>query len=190
MKKITLLLVLILVLAITAPVLAHERRTTDDGLQLIFGWWSEPAISGEPNGPEIYISMAAEEGEHEEEEEHEEGDSHGDASSMVTDAELQVEVSFGDQSITLDLRPAWNDPGHYVADMMPMLPGDYTFRVFGTAGGVEIDEVFSSADGQFSSVEPASDVQFPIAPPSNLELMLMIESLQAQIDELRAALAE
>ncbi len=191
LKRLSLILVVLMLFATVIPALAHEHRTTDDGLELTFGWWSEPAIAGEPNGPEIQIALvASEEMEMEatEEAEHEEGaeaDHHAD-SMAVEDAELQVEVSFGDQSITVPLRAAWGEPGHYVADVMPMLPGDYTFRIFGTAAGFEIDETFSSADGGFSSVEPASDIQFPIAPPTNQELMDMITALQAQIDALQA----
>lgn len=195
MKKWTILAILVLLLATALPALAHETRTTDDGLDLVFGWRSEPALAGEPNGPEIRIALSVteehEEEEHEEEGEHSEesGDHHGDE-GVVEDAELQVEITFGDQSITLELRPAYGEPGWYVADLIPTLPGDYTFRVTGTAAGIEIDEVFTSADGEFSSVEPASDIQFPLAAPSAVELMALIEDLQAQIDELRAQLAE
>ncbi len=194
MKKLSLTLVLVIVLALAAPVLAHESRTTDGGIQIVFGWSDEPAIAGEPNGPEVMLSLPGEHTEATEEAdgEHQEGAGghHGEGSTPVTDAELQVEVSFGDQTITLALRPAFNQPGRYYADLMPMLPGDYTFRVFGTAGGVEVNEVFTSADGKFSSVEPATDIQFPLAAPSTLELMMMIEELQAQLDELRAAIGQ
>jgi hypothetical protein len=41
------------------------------------------------------------------------------------------------------------------------MPGDYTFRIFGTIEGTEIDETFSAADGQFSSINPIEDIQFP-----------------------------
>lgn len=196
LKKFALLLVFVLVVTAVFPALAHEHRTTDDGLELTFGWWSEPAISGEPNGPEIQIVLVASddmemEATEEADGEHAEGvEEHHAESTPVEDAELQVEVTFGDQSRTVAMRPAWGQPGRYVADIMPMLPGDYRFRVFGTAGGFEIDETFDSADGGFSSVEPASDIQFPIAPPSNQELLELINDLQAQIDALRAGSAE
>ena len=194
MKKLSLMLILVIVLALAAPALAHESRTTDGGIEIVFGWSSEPAITGEPNGPEITLSLPGEHTEDTEESEgeHQEGaGGHGsEGSTPVTDAELQVEVSFGDQTVTLALRPAFNEPGRYSADLMPMLPGDYTFRVFGTVGGMEINEVFTSADGKFSSVEPASDIQFPLAAPSTLELLMMIEELQAQLDELRAAIGQ
>jgi hypothetical protein len=198
MRTLSLLLVVIVLLAFTIPALAHESRTTDDGVQIVFGWWSEPAFAGLPNGPEVYLSFASsgdnhgdDDHGHDDDDEHMEGADHShEAGGPITGADLQVTVSFGDQSMTVALRPAWGQPGRYLADIMPMLPGDYTFRVFGTAGEVEIDETFSSADGRFSTVEPLSDVQFPVAAPTTLELLQLINSLQAQLDELRAQIAE
>jgi hypothetical protein len=84
------------------------------------------------------------------------------------------------------LRPAFGETGHYIADIIPSRPGDYSFRVFGTIGDVEIDEVFASADGSFSSVEPASDVTFPDEIPSVLELLQRIAELEAEIEALKA----
>ena len=82
---------------------------------------------------------------------------------MVEGAEetLQLEVMFGDQSRVLRVRRVYGQPGHYTADLIPTRPGDYSFRLSGTINGVEIDEVFSSADGEFSTVEPVEDIQFP-----------------------------
>jgi len=45
--------------------------------------------------------------------------------------------------------------------LTPTRPGDYTFHVFGIIEGFEIDETLSAADGQFSTVEPMEDIQFP-----------------------------
>jgi hypothetical protein len=70
---------------------------------------------------------------------------------------------------------------------MPMLPGDYSFHLTGTIGDTEVDEVFTSADGQFSSIEPPTDVMFPALPIVD---NARIEALEARIADLEAQLAE
>lgn len=172
-----LLFVMILLLALLAGTLmAHEGREVGD-YELAFGWRNEPAYAGFPNGPEVYITHHADH----EEGEHSHDDAQHDEEAEAMDVSLQVEVTFGPASRILDLRPAYGEVGHYIADMIPTRPGDYTFRVFGTINGVEVDEIFSSADGQFSSVEPVQDVQFPEPDPNMADLLARIEALEAQI---------
>ncbi|MDX2137761.1 MAG: hypothetical protein SF123_06670 [Chloroflexota bacterium] len=110
-----------------------------------------------------------------------------EGSEFFADVEvsLQTEVTFGSETITLPLEAAWGETGHYLADLIPTLPGDYTFRVFGSIGDVAVDETFTSADGEFSSVEPATDVMFPAAGIIDAEALLTrIEALEARIAEL------
>jgi hypothetical protein len=160
-----------------SPTIAHEGREVGD-YELVFGWRVEPAIVGVLNGPELTINI------HEEGEEQGEDEEDHDEPADV-EASLQVEVTFGPASRTIDLRPAFGETGHYIADMIPTRPGDYSFRVFGTIGDLEIDETFASADGSFSSVEPASDLQFPEADPTIAELVARIEALEAEVTALK-----
>ena len=181
--KIGLLFLVVALLLISILVVsAHESRTVGD-YNIVFGWRVEPAFAGQVNGPSIRVTLA----EHEEEAEHdaeatemaemeaeateeadhaegEEGeDHHAEETVPVLGLEetLQVEISFGPATRVLTLRAVHGDPGHYTADIIPTMPGDYSFRIFGTIDGVEIDEVFDSADGQFSSIQPIEDIQFP-----------------------------
>lgn len=191
MRKVLLFIIAALFLSLgLITVSAHEHRHVGP-YEITFGWRFEPAFAGERNGPEVFIMFVGEEASHShgseghseettEEHQHDEG-----KATPVTDAELQVEVRFGPQSMTVPMRPAWGEPGHYIADITPTLPGDYTFRVFGTIGDMEIDEVFSSADGEFSTVEPATDVQFPLPHPDLFELLARIEALEAEIAALK-----
>jgi hypothetical protein len=167
-KKMLLISVFAFVLA-AAPVLAHEGREVGDYL-IIFGWRVEPAYAGVYNGPELIIAQQT-------------------TGTPLEGAEqtLQLEVSLGDETMLLRLYPVWNDPGHYTADLIPSRPGDYSFRLTGTLGETEVDEVFTSADGEFSPVEPATDIVFPPAPDAAIaDLQAQIADLQAQIDALRA----
>lgn len=173
MKQVRSLLFLILMLTVLvySPASAHEGREVGD-YTIEIGWREEPAYTGLMNGPEITITRHGGEEEHDEAEatpeaegEHtdEGGDDHAEENTGVIglDDTLQIEVTFGPASRVLNLRPVSDEPGHYTANLIPMRPGDYTFRVFGTIEGVEIDETFSASDGQFSTVEPIEDIQFP-----------------------------
>lgn len=175
MKK-SLLTVVALVLALmlaVVPAMAHESREVGDYI-VVFGWWSEPAVVDEANGPEIAVYVL---------------NADGTRGDLVGGAELYAEVIYGDESITVELAPVWGNEGRYSADVFPTMVGDYTFHVTGVIGEVEVDEVFTSADGGFSSVQPLVDVQFPVTNPSNAELVQMILELQAQIAELQAQVA-
>lgn len=200
MMKLSLRFIVLLVLALVlmvAPTLAHEHRHVGD-FEITFGWRVEPAYAGMMNGPEISLALASDghgetsSGHDEEEDDHEESEEHGHADEAMIDlatleVNLQAEVMFGDQSTTVIFRPAWGETGHYIADLLPTLPGDYTFHVTGTIGDLVVDEIFSSADGNFSTTEPATDVMFPAIPAVD---NARIAALEARIAELEAKLAE
>lgn len=172
-------LVLVVMLAMGAvTVFAHEHREVGE-YALTFGWRVEPALVGFPNGPELTIDLHSEE---EAGHEHAEGDEHAEADPMAgVEVSLQVEVTFGPATKTMPLELSWGTTNHFIADLIPTRPGDYTFRVFGTIGDLEVDEVFNSADGDFSSVAPSTDVTFPDAIPSVVELQEIIAALEARI---------
>ena len=122
---------------------AHEGRTVGP-YTIELGWRSEPAYTTLLNGPELEISR--------------EGTAEPIADS---DIELTLTVTFGPATKSLRLRPVEGKPGTYTADLIPMRPGDYSFAVTGTIGGTSVNESFSSSEGEFSTVEPISDIQFP-----------------------------
>jgi hypothetical protein len=166
--RVAVLVLVAALLTFALPVLAHEGREVGEYM-IVFGWRVEPAITGYPNGPELTIT-------HHDTEEPLEG----------AEATLQLEVSFGDQTMAVPLRAAWQEPGHYIADLIPTLPGDYTFHLTGTIGETTVDETFSSADGEFSTVEPSSDIMFPQMGAG--DMAATIADLQAQIADLQARL--
>jgi hypothetical protein len=178
-------LVVLMAVVFAAPAMAHEGRRVGD-YEISVGWRAEPAFVGLVNGPEVLIT------------------SHDDrtdspelqAQLEALEVDLQVTVMFGDEEITLALEPAsplyttYETSGyvHYVADLIPMLPGDYQFQVTGTIGDVEVDELFDSADGTFSSIAPITDFMFPSAASADIATLLArIAELEARIAELEAA---
>ncbi len=141
------LIALVAVLAIVAlvlPTIAHEGREVGE-FEIEFGWRVEPAYTTLFNGPEFTVKE------------------HGGSEAPVLGLEdtLQLEVIYGDRTKLLRIRPVFDTPGHYTADLIPTQPGDYTFRIVGKIGDTDVDESFSSADGEFDTVEPISDIQFP-----------------------------
>ena len=148
---------------------AHGEHEVGDHV-IVFGWQVEPAYAGVYNGPELTIT------EH-------------DSKKPLEGAEetLKLKVVFGNQSKDLKLRAAWGEPGRYVAQLTPTRPGDYKFVLTGTLDGEPVNLTFDSADGQFSSVEPASDVQFPDSKLDLVNLQSQIDALKKEIATLKAA---
>lgn len=139
---------------------AHERRHVKIGgreVEFIVGWDIEPTYAGVPNKVSLRVLALVEEHEH--------GHGHAGESRKVPvlglEKYLKVEVSTGGKSIILNLRRVWGDPGHYVADIVPTVPGVYVFRFFGNVNGTEVNEVFDCSEGHFNCVEPLSKIMFP-----------------------------
>jgi hypothetical protein len=169
-----LLIFVVVLLVFAVPVLAHEHREVGE-YSITFGWRVEPAYAGQLNGPEVSLSLH---------------DAHDEAFPEDVEVSLSAEISFGDQVMLLALEPAFGETGHYVANVIPTLPGDYSFRVFGTIGDTEVDEVFTSADGEFSSIEPSSDILFPAVPSDTEALIAALEARIAALEEQIAAMQE
>lgn len=156
---------------------AHEGREIGP-YEVEFGWQVEPAYAGVSNGPELIIHDAATE-------------------EPVTGAEatLKLAVKFGSKTKQLTLEPAWNEPGHYVAYLTPTRPGDYVFEVSGTISSTDaitptaVITTFTSADGEFGTVEPANDVLFPDTNADVINLQRQIDALKVQVDKLTEDIA-
>ena len=157
---------------------AHEGRHVGD-YEITFGWQVEPAFAGVFNGPEIHIV-----------------DTTTDEPVVGAEETLKLTVSFGPVSKVLALEPAWNDPGHYVAALTPTRPGDYEFELSGTISVTTalsetvVAEIFTSADGDFSTIEPAEDVLFPDGATDAVSLQRQIDDLVEEIEDLRAEIAD
>ncbi len=176
-----LLMTVVLLLVFVMPAAAHEERTVG-AYQIAFGWRVEPTYAGQFNGPEVYIAPANATPEAGEDE------VHATASDFANvQINLQAEISFGDQKTSVTFEPA-DDPGHYIADLIPTLPGDYSFHLMGNIGDTKVDETFTSADGQFSSVEPTTDILFPSAQSDDARIAALedrVTKLEAEVQALQ-----
>ena len=186
--KIWLTLAVIAALALSSStVLAHEDREVG-GYQFVVGFMNEPAYEGFENAVSLRVTKPAPAETHS----HEEGAEHEEAEMVPVEgleSLLQVEVTHlpSGTSKTLPLRPVFNDPGHYAADLIPTAPGSYRFRFFGTIERTEIDESFESGPNTFNEIQAAEELQFPEPLPSVREMEGAVRGAQTTAREAQDA---
>ncbi len=148
---------------------AHERRTLGD-YELVVGWVGEPAYVDEPNQVDFRVTKTQ-------------------TSEPVEGLErtVKVEISYGGQTKTADLRPRFGQKGAYVADIMPTRIGDYIFRFTGDINGMPLDARFDSADGQFSKSEAKTEVAFPEAPVGIAQLQDRVAGVSTSTEAAQAS---
>ena len=145
-------------LSLPSTASAHETRTIADGQYTwVVGFMNEPVFAGDKSGLEFWVTevgsatpAAGEETE-------------GMPVEGLAET-LQSEVIFGDQTMELPLTAMWDEPGGYYSVFFPTeSEGDYTFRIFGTIGDVEIDETFTSGPETFGPIQDPEPLRFPPA---------------------------
>lgn len=123
---------------------AHEHRKVAGNLDFVVGFLNEPAFSGEMNGVDLRVSLGGEPVE-------------------GLGETLKASVSRKDVSGSLELpfRGRYKQPGAYAAYFLPAKPGQYIFRIIGTAAGREVNEVFTSGPETFGDVQDSAPLRFP-----------------------------
>ena len=116
---------------------------------------------------------------------------------------LKADVSAGGKNMTLDLEPAFRDPGHYEAVFYPTVPTTYSYTVYGDINGTAFRDTFTcrpagesepaqdnstitvsdgvtriGQSGGFGCFESRADVSFPEQYVSNYELQQMLNELR------------
>lgn len=148
-----------------APAVAHGDTEVGDGdLVLGIGFLEEPAFMGSPNGVQLTVERD------------------GQPVTDLKPGDVEVEITFGDEtSEPMRFEPLFGVPGDYVAPFVPSQPGRYTFRVFGSIDGEEVDEEMSSGDATFATVGDPAELTFPaVDAPSNDELATRIDQEAAR----------
>jgi hypothetical protein len=163
-------------LNLACPAFGHEQRVVGE-YELVVGFLNEPALLNQPNGVDLRVTHAGEQDEHADEEEGEHHEGGEPVEGLDQTLQAEVIVGGGAQSVTLEFSPVFGEPGAYAARFIPTLEGEYTFRIFGSIEGMEIDESFTSGPETFSSVESLAPLQFPEQVPTNQELAAQIAGL-------------
>ena len=179
------------------PASAHQHRTVGD-IETTVGWLEEPAYAGFRNAVQIRLDKRTKVvSESDDGHDHDHGDEEVSFKTRpVKNAELQVEVIFGEQDGTektepMDLTPAFGVDGEYRAYIIPTRPGTYTFHIFGTVAGEEFDEFYTSGEagenersvGQYNDIRTPADVQFPAQDPSNADLDEQLVAVTTAADD-------
>jgi hypothetical protein len=138
---------------------AHEHRTVNENYEFVVGWLNEPAIAYEPNGLDFRVTLFP---NGVPEEETEEAEAQGQpVVGLEETIQAEIIAGGGAASRELTLEPAFGEEGAYESPLIPTVPGDYTFRIFGDLEGQEIDESFTSGPETFSVIGEPSEIQFP-----------------------------
>ena len=106
----------------------------------------------------------------------------GGSPVLGLESTLRVEITHLESEVVSDLmelRPVFNDPGHYVADFIPTYPGIYKFRFTGFIESTVFEESFESGTGGFDLVQSPSINQFPNKVASAREIEGVLRGLQS-----------
>jgi hypothetical protein len=131
---------------------AHEHVIVGE-FEFVIGWVQEPPIVGERNGIDLFVAHV---------DEHEAEGEHDQEGITGLDASLAFAVEYGAVRREFPLRPVFGRPGAYTADLVPTLPGQYTFHLTGEVNGqpveisVEPEEVGLPDAYAFPEPEPST----------------------------------
>jgi hypothetical protein len=162
------------VVGLASPAWAHEERTVG-AYHMAVGFGDEPAYAGQENSVQMFL--------------------HDAKDRPVTDLgdTLKVDITYAKEAankLTLAIVPdfevgEFGIPGDYRAWFYPTQPGDYTFRIYGSIKGQQVDESFTSGPDTFSPVVDPVDVQFPAKVPNGAQLA---QRLDREVPRLNAAI--
>lgn len=156
-------------LVLAAPALAHETRQVGE-YEFVVGFIAEPVFTGQKSGLEFSVSRGEEPVE-------------GLAET------LQAEVIYQDQRRELPLRGRFGQPGWYQSEFFPTAAGPYTFHIWGTIEGTDVDEEFTSSEEGFDEVREATEGQFPVRYPAHADLVAQVDQASGASGQVLIALA-
>lgn len=175
----------------------HERRLYTIGDQdflLVVGSMNEPAFVDDKSGVEVFAWVP---------DPADPMNSRANGTKPVEGLALKADVSAGAKNMTLDLEPAFRDPGRYEAVFYPTVPTTYSYTVYGDINGTAFRDTFTCSpagesepaqdnstvtvsdgvtrigkSGGFGCIESRADMSFPEQFISNYELQQMINELK------------
>ncbi len=160
----------LLLVTLAATVSAHETREVEEEFEFVVGFMNEPAYVNQMNGIDLRISYLDGDHDHDDENGDDHDHDHGAADDQYASDDPPVEnahqtlnatITHGEDSMDVELRPVWGQPGAYTADVIPTTPGTYRFHFHGEIDGITIDETFTGGPDTFSEVASTDELEFP-----------------------------
>jgi hypothetical protein len=158
------------------PASAHVVKRVGSYIMTV-GFGAEPVYVGQQNSVQLIL-------EH----------SDGKPVTNLTDS-LKVEVIDQDQKTQLPLEPTFDPdtglgtPGDYRAWFFPTAPGKFTFHFFGSIGGQQIDQSFTSGPTTFDEASDPRGVEFPAKLPTVTEMSQLLGRLGPRVDRTTSQVA-
>jgi hypothetical protein len=143
---------LLAALLVTRIVFAHGHTMVGD-YELVIGFHNEPAIQGEPNGLDLFVT-----------------NSKTKEKVNKLEATLKAEIIFGSSKRQVEVKPQWGVDGAYTAYVLPTEAGDYTWHIFGSINSTPVDVSMTSSEQTFGAVIARSEYSFPEVELSTSEL--------------------
>jgi hypothetical protein len=148
MKRRVVVLVVLMAIALaglSSPALAHGHIEVGN-YEIVIGFHNEPAIQGQPNSLDLFVTQAA-----------------GGQPVNGLEESLSAELIFGGSTKSMAIEPAPERDGAYTTESLILTrAGDYTWRIFGMLDeNTPVDVSLTSSPDTFGSVQPAADFQFP-----------------------------
>ena len=188
-------MILILAPIGTYSVSGHERRLYTIGDQdylFVVGSVNEPAFVDDKSGVEVFAWWP---------DPTDPMNSQANGTKPIEGLTFKTDISAGGKNMTLDLEPAFREPGHYEAMFYPTVPTTYNYTVYGDINGTALRDTFTCSpagesepaqdnstvtvsdgvtrigqSGGFGCFESRADVSFPEQYVSNYELQQMLNS--------------
>lgn len=150
-----LLLLSILLVSSTSTTWAHARKEVGP-YAIVVGWRNEPNIVGERN--QIIIRISEDE-----------------TPVAGLEANIDVSIHYGGRTYRANLNPM-DSQGWYSVDLVPTIRGQYSVRLTGDIGELELDEMIEPEE-----VLPPSVLHFPKTEPDSFDLEAKIEELESRL---------
>jgi hypothetical protein len=148
---------------------AHAQIDVGNGRYVMeIGFRDEPAYAGQPNALSLSVQEFATGGAK-------------PVDGLATT--LSAEVSKDGQVMSLPLVPLGD--GKYEGSFVPTATGDYTFHITGKIGDAAVDESLTSGPNTFDTVQPLSNVQFPVHTPDPADLAAQTAAASATAETAR-----
>jgi hypothetical protein len=155
----------------TPAAFAHEETIVGD-IKIVGGWVNEPPLVNEFNGIELTITRNS-------------------TDEPITNAVAQLDITLKKGTLTksLDFQPS-EEPGVYVADLLPTQVGLYEVVFQGSVAGqainsqVEIEDVDDTRTLEFPPRQGEND---PVSDEIIEQLQQVIADLNSQVDQATSA---